>query len=154
MRQCAKILLRQHRIIIVVRLRSQIYSAFAFCAARPVPLGRTPSDFVSAADCTNWAQAGWRSVFRRRRIMRSSEILCTHYALRAKRYGEKYASKMRKHDVCVVAPKVRQGRRTTEGNWRQSRKAFFVRCCLNTSILHFVYSNCLNFIGQDNELHI
>ncbi|MCI5578250.1 MAG: hypothetical protein MR364_01945 [Oscillospiraceae bacterium] len=48
--------------------------------------------------------------------MRSSEILCTHYALRAKRYDGKYASMMRKHDVCVVAPKVRQGRRTTEGN--------------------------------------
>ena len=40
--------------------------------------------------------------------MRSSEILCTHYALRAKRYDGKYASKQmtKALDVnCAVLPK-------------------------------------------------
>ncbi len=45
--------LGQYRTEIVRILRRQINSAFAFCAARPAPLGRTTSDFVSAADCTN-----------------------------------------------------------------------------------------------------
>ena len=101
-----KMFLRQHSIIIVVRLRRQIYSAFAFCAARPAPLGRTPSDFVSASDCTNLTQAGCRSVFRRRRIMRSRKICA-----RIMRFAQNAMAK-NMQARCV-----------------QSRKAFFARCC-------------------------
>ena len=108
--------LGQYRTEIVRIFRRHIYSAFAF---------------LCGTSCAAWANAfrlrvgvrlykfdagGLSQRFPPKADNAVKENLCTHYALRAKRYVEKYASKMRKHDVCVVAPKVRQGRRTTEGN--------------------------------------
>ena len=110
---------RQYRTEIVRILRSQIIECSPFVRHIVCRWGEHRPTSCRSSDCTNLTQAGCRSVFRRRRIMRSRKILCTHYVLRTKRYGKKYASKMRKHDVCVVVPKVRQGRRTTESNRRK-----------------------------------
>ena len=89
------IYLRQHRIIIVVRLRSQINSAFAFLCGTSCAALANAFRLRVGVRLYKFDAGGLSQRFPPKADNAVKENLCTHYALRAKRYGEKYASKMR-----------------------------------------------------------